>query len=40
MAKLRELKRPMPFCPACFRYLTPEQARQHDKHAGVIRWPK
>lgn len=40
MPKLSDLKKRMPFCPICFRYLTPGQARKHDKHARVIRWPK
>lgn len=34
------IRTPMPFCPICFRYLTPAQARAHSKHARVIRWPK
>ena len=36
----RGLRTPMPFCPLCFRYLTPQQAKAHCKHARVIRWPK
>lgn len=38
--KAKGLRTPMPFCPLCFRYLTPQQARAHSKHARVIRWPK
>jgi hypothetical protein len=37
---LRELGRPQPFCPICVKYLTPEQARRHNKHARAIKWPK
>ncbi|MBB2890951.1 hypothetical protein FHU39_000935 [Flexivirga oryzae] len=40
MPKGHGLRSPMPFCPLCFRYLTPAQARAHTKHARVIRWPK
>lgn len=40
MAHLRDLKRKLPFCPLCFRYLTYNEARTHSKHARVIRWPK
>lgn len=34
------IRTPMPFCPLCFRYMTPAEARHHSKHARVIRWPK
>jgi hypothetical protein len=40
MAHLRDLKKPMPFCRLCFRYLTPTEARAHSQHARAIRWPK
>ena len=34
------LKSPQPFCPLCFRYMTPQQAKAHKQHARVIKWPK
>lgn len=36
----RGLFRPMPFCVLCFRFLTPTEARAHQKHARAIRWPR
>jgi hypothetical protein len=40
MGFLKALRTPQPFCRICLKYLTPDQARRHNKHARAIKWPK
>jgi hypothetical protein len=36
----RTILQPMPFCRLCVRYMTPQEAKKHTRHARAIKWPK
>lgn len=40
MGFIKALLAPQAFCPICVRYMTVAEAKAHNKHARVIRWPK
>jgi hypothetical protein len=34
------VRKPLPFCRICFKYMSPAAAKAHTKHAKAISWPK